>query len=100
MICDSCGGTVGERFCAKCGASFVDYEHDPRSEYRRGVPATPIYGNLIREATGCGEDEAGGVERFMRDTYGTLDGLSREKFFDEASHALELLHALWEENRR
>lgn len=70
-------------------------EFNPKSEYRRGAPATGGYRELILELAGCAEDEAGGVERVMRDRWHTLDGLSRAEFRREARKALKTLRRIW-----
>lgn len=43
-----------------------------------------MYKALIIETTGCTPEEAPKVERLMRDTYRTLDHLSRAAFKKEA----------------
>lgn len=75
----------------------LTYENHPKSEYRRGARATPGYGRLIVELTRCSEDEAGGIERLLRDRFGTLDGLSRAEFRREAKRAQKILVDLWKE---
>lgn len=58
------------------------------------APVSPAYGRLIKEATGCADDELGGIEQLMRDVYRTLDGLSRIDFFKAARTAYVQLRLL------
>ena len=52
-----------------------------------------LYCNLIVEVTGCTREEAPKVERCMRDTYPTLDGLSKAAFKKEAKLSLAAVRA-------
>lgn len=60
-----------------------------------------LYTKLIIETTGCTPEEAPKVERCMRDTYRTLDGLSRAAFKKEAKLSLAAVRAdtegLWDD---
>lgn len=51
------------------------------------------YQKLIVEFTGCTPEEAPKVERCMRDTYRTLDGIDRRTFKREAKLSLAAVRA-------
>jgi hypothetical protein len=60
-----------------------------------------MYTKLIIDSTGCTPEEAPKVERCMRDTYHTLDGLSKAAFKKEAKLSLAAVRAdtdgLWDD---
>lgn len=47
-----------------------------------------MYNKLIREMTGCTEQEALGVEAYMREDHGSLSGIDPATFRREAKSAL------------
>ena len=52
-----------------------------------------LYSKLIVEFTGCTPEEAPKVEQYMRDTYHTLDHLTRAAFKKEAKICLLTVRA-------